>query len=306
MSRYIVKRLLALVPTAFGVVTVVFFLLRMIPGDPVDYMYRDASGVIDKAALRAHYHLDKPLLSQYIIYLRRLAQLDLGESFKNKNVKVFNEMLKRFPATLELTFASMVVAILLALPLGCIAALRKNSIWDNGSMLFALLGVSMPNFWLGPLLIIFFSIHLRWFPVSERQGFLSVILPSITLGTALTAILSRMVRAKMVEILNEDYIVAAVARGLPRVRIIFKHALKNALIPVITILGLQVGTLLTGAVITERIFDWPGLGTLLIESIEARDIYMVQGCVLFIAIVYVAVNLITDIVYSLVDPRIRY
>ncbi len=306
LLKYIAKRLLVLIPTMLGVVTVVFFLLRLIPGDPVDYMYKDASGVIDKESLRAYYDLDKPVHIQYLIYLKKIAHLDFGTSIKDKNIKVFQTIVDRFPATLELTFASIIVAILLALPLGCMAAIKKHTWVDHTSMMIALLGVSIPNFWLGPLLIIFFSIQLGWFPVSERLGFSSLVLPAITLGTALTAILSRMIRSKLIEVMEEDYITTAIAKGLSSFKVIMKHGLKNALIPVVTILGLQIGALLAGAVITERIFDWPGIGTLLIDSIESRDIYMVQGCVLFISMVYVLVNLVTDLVYSVVDPRIRY
>ncbi len=304
--KLLIKRLAVLIPTVLGVVTIVFFLIRLVPGDPVDYMFKDVSGVIDKQKLRVHYSLDKPLWQQYLIYLKNLSCLDFGSSIKDKNKKVFNTIIKRFPATLELAIASILVALFVSIPIGILAAVKKHTALDHGSMVIALLGVSIPNFWLGPLLIIFFSIKLGWFPVSERQGFLSIVLPALTLGTSLAAILSRMVRGKLIEVLGEDYIVTAIAKGLSPFFILFKHAFRNALIPVVTLLGLQFGTLLTGSVITERIFDWPGIGTLLIESIESRDIYMVQGCVLFISLVYVLVNLGTDITYSILDPRIRY
>ena len=199
----------------------------------------------------------------------------------------------------------MLVALLIALPLGIIAALRPHGLLDGTAMLVSLLGISIPNFWLGPLLIILFSIQLGWLPVNERGGLDHLILPAVTLGTALAAILARMVRASLLEVLDEEYMVNARAKGLPAHMVVLKHALRNALIPVITIVGLQVGVLLSGAIITEAIFDWPGLGTLLLEGIYTRNYPLVQGCILFIAAVYVVVNLVTDIAYAWADPRVR-
>jgi peptide/nickel transport system permease protein len=204
-----------------------------------------------------------------------------------------------------LALAAFLVAGLIAVPLGIVAALREGTAVDNVSVLFSLVGVSIPNFWLGPLLIILFSITLGWFPVSGRDGVVSLVLPAITLGTALAAILSRMTRASLLERLGEDYLVVARAKGLPEWKVILKHALRNALIPIITVMGLQIGALLSGAIITENVFSWPGIGSLLINAIEARDYPLVQGCVLFIALSYVSVNLLTDLFYGWMDPRIR-
>jgi peptide/nickel transport system permease protein len=212
---------------------------------------------------------------------------------------------ERVPATMQLAMVAFVVAGLIAIPLGIIAALREGTTVDNLSVLFSLVGVSMPNFWLGPLLIILFSIKLGWFPVSGRTGAASLVLPAITLGIALAALLSRMTRASLLERLGEDYLTVARAKGLPEWKVILKHALRNALIPIITVMGLQIGVLLSGAIITENVFAWPGIGTLLINAIEARDYPLVQGCVLLISLSYVLVNLVTDLVYGWADPRIR-
>jgi peptide/nickel transport system permease protein len=213
---------------------------------------------------------------------------------------------ERIPATAELAFAGMAMAILIALPIGIISALKQYSFLDHGAMFLSLLGVSMPNFWLGPLLILFFSIYLGWVPVSGMGDWSSLVLPAITLGTALAAILSRMTRSSMLDVLDEEYLRCARAKGLPERLVILKHALRNALVPIITIVGLQFGSLLSGAIITEAVFSWPGIGTLLIRSIESRDYPVVQGCVLFISLSYVVINLLTDLAYALIDPRIRY
>ncbi|RLA96051.1 MAG: glutathione ABC transporter permease GsiC, partial [Deltaproteobacteria bacterium] len=229
----------------------------------------------------------------------------LGESYFFRR-PVAEVIAERVPATLELAVASLFVAGIIALPLGILAALREGTALDALSMLFALIGVSMPNFWLGPLLIILFSIKLGWFPVSGRSGLGSLVLPALTLGTAFAALLSRMTRSSLLEVLGEEYLTVARAKGLPERRVILKHALRNALIPIVTVLGLQFGALLSGAIITENVFSWPGIGTLLITAVEARDYPLVQGCVLFISIVYVAVNLAVDLLYGFIDPRIRY
>jgi peptide/nickel transport system permease protein len=230
--------------------------------------------------------------------------IDLGESLYNKK-PVIHLILKRYPETIKLTIAAMVLALLISLPIGIYSAVKQYSFMDNCSMFFALLGVSMPNFWLGPLLMILFCVNLGWFPISGDEGLRSIVLPAITLGTAMSAILSRMVRSSMLEVINEEYIVTARAKGLSELRVIFRHALKNALVPVITVVGLQFGALLAGAIITETIFSWPGIGRLLIQAINTRDYPLVQGCVLAISISYVLINLITDIAYSYIDPRIK-
>jgi peptide/nickel transport system permease protein len=268
-------------------------------------MLGESAEPADKAALREELGLNKPIFQQYTQFLWRLAQGNLGRSL-HTHKPVLQSILVRYPATLELTFAALGIAVIIAIPVGVMAATRRYSWLDNGSMFLALLGVSMPNFWLGPLFIILFSINLGWLPVSGRGGWDHLILPAITLGMAMAAILTRMTRSSVLEVIHEDYIRTARAKGLRESVVIFKHALRNALIPVITLIGLQFGALLSGAVITETIFAWPGIGRLTIEAINKRDYPLVQGCILVIALSYVLVNLVTDLIYSLVDPRIRY
>ncbi len=305
MKSYILKRLFLLVPTVLGVVTLVFFLIHMIPGDPVEVMLGETAQVADKEKLRRDLGLDNPLATQYADFLKGVFTADLGESFfyKKSVVKIIRE---KVPATLELALTSMLVAVLISIPIGIISAVKKHSFIDNSSMLMSLMGVSMPNFWLGPILIIIFSIQLGIFPVSGRDGFGSIVLPAITLGTALAAMLSRMTRSSMLDVIGEEYLTAVRAKGAPVRVVIVKHALKNAMIPVITIIGLQFGSLLSGAIITENVFSWQGLGTLFINSLQTRDYPLVQGCVLFFSLSYVLINLATDLVYAVVDPRIRY
>lgn len=304
MLTYLVRRLMLLFIVLFGVVTLVFFLIHMIPGDPVDIMLGDHALAADKEVLREAMGLDRPLGKQYLGYLGDLLTGDLGQSIHSRR-PVLAEIWERFPATVELMLGAMLVALLMALPLGIISALRPYGWLDGSSMLISFLGISIPNFWLGPMLIMVFSVQLGWLPVNERGGMEHLILPAITLGTAMAAMLSRMIRASLLEVLDEEYITNARAKGLPERLVIFKHALRNALIPVITIIGLQVGVLLSGAIITEAIFDWPGLGSLLLEGIYSRNYPLVQGCILVIATVYVLVNLLTDIAYAWADPRVR-
>ncbi|MCB9476416.1 MAG: ABC transporter permease [Deltaproteobacteria bacterium] len=304
MARYIRQRLLLLVPTLLGVATLVFFFIHMIPGDPVEVMLGELAQDADKEQLRANLGLDRPLPTQYADFLAGAATGNLGESFFYHK-DVFEVIAERLPATVRLSIAAMIVALLIALPAGILAAVKHNTAVDHATMLGSLVGVAMPNFWLGPLLIILFSIKLGWFPVSGNEGAGSIVLPAITLGTALAAMLSRMTRSSVLEELSADYIVTARAKGLPERVVVLKHALRNALMPVITIVGLQVGALLSGAIITEAVFAWPGIGTLLIQAIQTRDYPLVQGCVLTIAFSYVLVNLVTDVCYALVDPRVR-
>ncbi|MEJ2066972.1 MAG: ABC transporter permease [Deltaproteobacteria bacterium] len=304
MRGFFVRRLAIVIPTVVGAVTLVFFFLHMIPGDPVEVMLGETAQQADKEQLREELGLNLPLHIQYGRFIIGVCKGDLGDSFFYRR-PVTQVIAERAPATVELALAAFVVAGLIAIPLGIVAALREGTTVDNASVIFSLLGVSMPNFWLGPLLIILFSINLGWFPVSGREGVSSVVLPAITLGTALAAILSRMTRASLLERLGEDYLTVARAKGLPEWKVILKHALRNALIPVITVMGLQFGALLSGAIITENVFSWPGIGTLLINAIESRDYPLVQGCILFISLSYVLVNLMTDLFYGWVDPRIR-
>ena len=305
MLSFLFSRLLSTLVVLLGVVTLVFLLIHLVPGDPVQAMLGESALPADLEALRQALGLNQSLGTQWWLYMTNLLQGDLGNSLYSKE-PIFAMLVERFPATLELAVAGLGVAILIALPLGSIAALYKDSIYDNGAMVFSLLGVSIPNFWLGPMLIYVFSLLMGWLPVSGREGFTSIILPAITLGTALAAILARMIRATLLEVLNEDYIRTARAKGLRESAVIFYHALRNAALPIITILGLQLGTLLGGAVITEIIFAWPGVGQLTIESIQRRDYPVVQACILLISLSYVLVNTFTDILYGWLDPRVRY
>jgi peptide/nickel transport system permease protein len=304
MTSYIIRRLLLLVFVLLGVVTLVFFLIHFIPGDPVDIMLGDFALPADKQELRESMGLNRPLLIQYVDYIADVIRGNFGTSIHSKR-PVIDEIFERIPASAELMTGAMIVALLMAFPLGILSALKPYGPLDSTSMFIAFIGVSMPNFWLGPLLIILFSIQLDWLPINERGGIEHLILPSITLGTAMAAMLSRMIRSSLLEVLREDYVQNARAKGLPGWKVILKHGLRNALIPVITIIGLQVGVLLSGAIITESIFDWPGMGSLLLEGIYSRNYPLVQGCILTIATTYVIVNLITDIAYAWVDPRIR-
>lgn len=304
MLNYILSRLLSAFVVIFGVVFIVFMLIHMVPGDPVEVMLGESATAIDREALRQSLGLDKPLWQQFYHFIHGLINFDLGYSLHSK--KPISELISaRIGPTVELTLASLLVAFMIAFPLGILAALKKDQLADAGAMSFSLMGVSIPNFLMGPLLILFFSVFLGWFPVSGKSGLGSLVLPAVTLGTALAAVLSRMIRASLLEILNEDYIRTAKAKGLSRARIIGLHALRNALLPVITLIGLQIGALLAGAVITEIVFSWPGLGQLTIESIQKRDYPVVQACILLISTTYVVVNTLTDIVYGMLDPRIR-
>ncbi len=298
------SRLLSALITLLGVVTLVFFLIHFIPGDPVEYILGDSARPADRNALRQQLGIDQPLLQQYSSYLKNLLSLDLGRSL-HSNQSVTALLMEHFPATLELALAAFVIAVLIAVPLGVMAARRRGTAWDSSAMTISLLGVSIPNFWLGPMLILLFSLWLGWTPVSGREQVGSLILPAITLGASLSAVLARMVRSTLLEVLNEDYIRTARAKGLKESSVIWRHALMNTMLPVVTLLGLQLGALFAGAVITETVFSWPGIGSLLIESIQKRDYPLVQGCVLLVAVSYLLVNTITDLLYQLLDPRIR-
>jgi peptide/nickel transport system permease protein len=304
MHRYLVRRVLLTIPVLLGVATLVFSLIHFIPGDPAQAMLGEGAAPEDVAQLRARLGLDRPLLVQYGSFLAGLVRGDLGVSLRNDQ-PVLQQILERIPATAELAFASMAVAVLIALPLGIIAAVWKGTVVDYSAMTLSLVGISVPNFWLGPLLAIVFAVELGWLPVGGRGTLAHLVLPAVTLGAALAAILARMTRASLLEELREPYVLAARAKGVSRSRAILHHAFRNSLIPIVTILGLQFGVVLTGAVITETIFAWPGIGRLLIQSISFRDYPTVQGCVLLIAVTYVGVNLITDLTYGFLDPRIR-
>jgi peptide/nickel transport system permease protein len=304
MLSYLFQRLAGACLVILGVVSIVFMLIHLVPGDPVEVMLGESASAVDREALRVALGLNQSITVQYLNYLGSLLQFDLGASIHQRQ-PVIDLLLERLPATGLLALAALLVSVLLALPLGLVAAVRRNSGWDTSAMGFSLLGVSIPNFWLGPLLILTFSLWLGWFPVSGQGGVASVVLPALTLGTGLAAVLSRMVRSSMLEVLHEDYLRTARAKGMPPLRVILHHALRNALLPVITLLGLQLGALLAGAVITETVFSWPGIGLLTIESIQSRDYPVVQACVLLISVTYVLVNLLTDLAYAWIDPRIR-
>src|SRR5262245_28877738 len=305
MGRFLARRLLLTIPVLLGVATLVFSLIHLIPGDPAQAMLGEAAPQSDVEELRRRLGLDKPLVEQYGVFLQGLVKGDLGTSLRTGE-PVTDQIVERMPATFELAAAAMIVAIAFAMPLGIIAAVRRGTAVDHAAMTLSLAGVSVPNFWLGPLLAIVFAVELGWLPVSGRGTWAHLVLPAVSLGAALAAILARMTRATMLEELREQYVQAARARGVSRLRAVLRHAFRNSLIPVVTLLGLQFGAVLTGAVITETIFAWPGIGRLLIQSIGFRDYPMVQGCILFIAITYVAVNLLTDLVYGVLDPRIRF
>ncbi len=304
MHRYLIRRLVLTIPVLLGVATLVFALIHLIPGDPAQAMLGEGATPEEVNQLRERLGLNRPLIVQYGSFLEGLTHGDLGVSLRNDQ-PVTAQILERMPATAELAFASMTVAVLLAVPLGIVAAVWRGTAIDVGAMTLSLVGISVPNFWLGPLLAIIFSVELGWLPVGGRGTLAHLVLPAVTLGAALAAILARMTRASLLEELREPYVLAARAKGVSRSRAILYHAFRNSLIPIVTILGLQFGVVLTGAVITETIFAWPGIGRLLIQSISFRDYPLVQGCVLLIAVTYVGVNLLTDLTYSFLDPRIR-
>ncbi len=304
MLRYVIRRVLLAVPVLLGVATLVFSLIHLVPGDPAQAMLGDGAAPQDVIELRKNLGLDQPLLTQYVTFLRHAITGDLGTSFRTGQ-PVTTMIAERVPATAELAIAAMIVAVLLAIPLGVVAAVWRGTAVDYGAMTFALAGVSIPNFWLGPLLAIVFAVELGWLPVSGRGTLAHLVLPAVSLGLALAAILARMTRASLLDELNELYVRAARARGVSRASAVTTHALRNSFVPLLTIIALQFGAVLTGAVITETIFAWPGIGRLLIQSIGFRDYPMVQGCILLIAVTYVTVNLMTDLMYGVLDPRIR-
>jgi peptide/nickel transport system permease protein len=304
VTRYAIRRLLALVPVALGVATLTFAIIHLVPGDPVVAMLGETAAPADIAGMRHQLGLDRPLLEQYAAFLGGLAIGDLGESISYRK-PVSQLIAERFPATIELAAAGMLVALLLAFPLGLIAGANPGGAGDLGAMGFAIVGISIPHIYLGPLLMILFSLDLRWLPLTGRGGFAHLVLPAVTLGTALAAILARMLRQCLIRVGASDYMRTALSKGLSARAALVRHGLKNALTSVVTIVGLQIGGLLSGTLITEIIFSWPGIGRLLISAIGARDYPVVEGCVLTLAMTYVVVNMATDLVYAVVDPRVR-
>ena len=302
--KFLLPRVLTALGVIFGVVCMVFLLLHLVPGDPVEVMLGESAQPADREALRQALGLHQPVHIQLLAYIKGLAQFNLGTSLYSGR-PISELMLERLPATIELGLVSLLIALVVAIPLGVLAAVKKGTAWDFGAMGFALFGVSVPNFWMGPMLILVGALWLGWFPVSGREGAGSIVLPAITLGTAMAAIMSRMIRSTLLEVLTEDFIRTARSKGLTEWVITFRHGFRNALLPVITLLGLQLGALLSGAVITETVFSWPGIGSLVVESIHRRDYPVVQAAVLLISFSYVMINLFTDLVYTWVDPRVR-
>jgi ABC-type dipeptide/oligopeptide/nickel transport system permease component len=305
VTNYVLRRLGMMLPVLLGVATLVFALIHLVPGDPAQVMLGEQASASDWAELRDRLGLDQPLPQPYVRFVAGLARADLGTSFRY-GTPVASEIGSRLWRTTQLAMAAMAVAVVIAIPLGVMGALYRGRAADQAAMAVSLAGISMPNFWLGPLLALVFAVELGWLPVSGTGSWQHLVLPAITLGTALAAILARMTRASLIEELDELYVVAAEARGLSRARVVIRHAFRNSLIPVVTILGLQFGAVLTGTIITESIFAWPGVGRLLIQAINFRDYPLVQGCILFIAVTYVTVNLLVDLTYAWLDPRIRY
>ncbi|MEZ0392528.1 MAG: ABC transporter permease [Pseudobdellovibrionaceae bacterium] len=330
----ILKKILLVIPTLIGASVIAFALIRLIPGDPVTNLLGERGGDPQVVAeMRARYGLDKPVITQYFLFIGNALQGDMGESIISKR-PVSEEFWSRFPATLELAFLALLWSVLLGIPLGILAAVRRNSFFDYSVIGVSLIGYSMPIFWWGLILVIFFSVNLGWFPVSGRMnvmydvtphtGFMLIdswlspdgaaafwdalkhlVLPAIVLGTIPLAVMARMTRSSLLEVLGEDYVRTAKAKGLDTFRVVFIHALRNAMIPIVTVIGLLVGTLLTGAVLTETIFSWPGIGRWLVKSVEARDYPVIQAGVLYLAFLIVMVNLIVDLVYLWVYPRMR-
>jgi peptide/nickel transport system permease protein len=304
LLKSLTSRLFYTLPVLWLVVSVVFLLIHLVPGDPIQQMLGEGAATADLQAARHVYGLDLPLSTQYIRYWKGVLHGDLGQSIRFSD-NVGTIVAARYPFTLKLTLASLFVAIVVSIPAGIRSAQRRNR-WDDRVISFvSLLGLSFPNFALGPILILFFAIKLGWLPVSGSGTLAHFVLPSITMGGALAAILTRMVRTSMLEELSQDYIRTARAKGLSERTVVYKHALRNAMIPVLTVIGLQFGALLAGAVVTETIFAGPGIGRLMIQAISNRDYYLVQGCILAIGLTYIGVNLLTDLLYSASNPRIR-
>lgn len=300
----LIKRLVNFLTVIFGVLLLTFLLIHLVPGDPVEVMLGESASTADRDALRAELGLNQPLQQQFVVYLHKLAHGDLGYSIHTKT-PVAELIQERYPATLKLALLSLLIGIFIGIPLGIYSALKAGAWQDILVTVVSVRLSAMPAFWLGPVMMLIFAVWLGWLPVSGMESHTSIILPALTLGLGLSAILTRMTRTSLLEVLNDDYIRTARAKGLREREVILRHAMRAALLPIITIVGLQMGSLLAGAVITETIFSWDGVGRLLVESIEKRDYPVTQACVLIVALSYVVVNLVTDILYRLADPRVR-
>ncbi len=303
--KYVLRRVIMLIPVLIGISIFAFLMMHLTPGDPAQLMLGEQAPEETLAALRTRMGLDQPLPVQYVVWLGRAVRFDFGRSLRS-NKPVVQELLERLPATGQLALAAVAISLVIGIPVGVISATKPNSIFDNVAMVGALAGVGMPAFWQGIMLILIFSVTLGWLPSSGRMGGLEyIILPALTLGTASTASIARMTRSTMLEVLSQDYIRTARSKGLSKLRVVVKHALRNALIPVVTIVGLQFGYLMAGAVLTETIFAWPGIGRLIVEAINAKDFPVVQGTIMMFAVVYAFINLVVDITYAFLDPRLR-
>lgn len=307
MARYLLLRIARALATVAGVVTLVFLLVHMIPGDPVEAILGDQAAAEDRAALRSALRLDRPLLEQYAAFAGDVFDGSLGHSFRARGRPVSELVFAVFPHSMLLAAAAMLLALVVALPLGVVAAARRGTRWDRGASTLAILGIAIPHIWLGPLLVLAFGVTLRALPLpgDDPTQPLALVLPALTVGTGLVAVLTRQTRAALLEVLGEQYITAARARGVSPLGVLFKHALRNAMLPVMTVAAAQLGALLAGTVIAEKIFERPGLGTLFLEAFFDRDIPVVQGCVLVMALLYVGINFLVDLLYGWVDPRVR-
>jgi peptide/nickel transport system permease protein len=305
MRTYIVRRSIHSVLTLFGITLFTFVLLRMVPGDPARLILPENASQAEVMRMRKHLGLDESLYIQYYLYMRDLVRADFGTSFQY-SVPAIELVLERLPQTIRLSLSAMAVTVVVAVPAGIIAAVRRQTLFDFGAMLGAIFGQSIPNFWLGLMLILVFSVNMNWLPVSGASTWLHYLLPTITLAAYLMALVARLTRSSMLEVLRQDYVRTAHAKGLAQRVVLWRHALKNAAIPIVTVVGMQIGTLLGGAVVTETIFNWPGIGKLVIEAIWRRDYPIVQAVLLLSAFVFVAVNLLVDLLYTYLDPRIRY
>ena len=304
MYRYVIKRLLMLIPITIITSFLVFFIINLAPGDVVGQLTGSDATPEEVAALRAELDLDKPIVVRYAKYFAGLLRGDLGTSYITGK-SVYDSYMEKLPATLKLAVASILVSIAISIPLGISSAVHRGSVRDNVGMVAALLGLSMPNFWLGLLLIIVFALHLGWLPSGGSDGIASIILPAVTVGTGLTAMLTRTTRSSMLDVIRQDYLRTARAKGVPERLVIRKHALKNALIPIITVIGTQLGSCLGGAILTETVFAWPGVGRLILDAVNSRDTPMVTGCIILKTITISVILLAVDLLYAAVDPRIR-
>lgn len=304
MIKYILNRLLMLIPVIIGVTFLVFFIISLTPGDVAAMIIGDGATQEAIQELRTEMGLNDPLIVQYGRYMKDLVTGNMGESYATGKA-VSSEVASRFPNTFKLTILSILVSIIISIPIGVVSATRQYSIFDSLGMVLALIGISMPSFWLGLILIIVFALNLGWFPSGGAEGFTSVILPAITLGVASTASITRTTRSSMLEVIRQDYIRTAKAKGVSNRKVIKKHALKNALIPAITVIGLEFGVMLGGAILTETVFSWPGIGRLMVESIQRKDTPMVLGCIITFSVCFSIVNLVIDILYAYIDPRIK-